>query len=132
MIKRACQYCGRIHDKSFDCGKKPKRKYQSTEKDKYRSTKAWQRKREQVRDRDKNLCQICLRNLYDTVYQFNYEELGVHHIVPLEEDYELRDDERNLITLCEKHHKLAEKGVISRDFLQKIVEMNEEMGTPQP
>ena len=47
--------------------------------------------------------------------------LQVHHIIPMREDFEKRNDIENLITLCPYHHNLAENGEISIDELQKIV-----------
>ena len=41
-------------------------------------------------------------------------DTSVHHIVPLVEDYEKRLDDDNLITLCSRHHEMAEKGDIDR------------------
>ena len=63
MLK-SCKYCGRIHDSKHICSHKPIRnKYKKTEEDKFRNTKAWQRKREYIKDRDKRLCQVCIRKL---------------------------------------------------------------------
>lgn len=36
MLK-SCKYCMKIHDSKYDCGKKPKRKKQGNDKDKYNS-----------------------------------------------------------------------------------------------
>ena len=47
-------------------------------------------------------------------------DVEVHHITPLNEDYDLRLDNDNLICLCRYHHELAEKGQISRDLLKKL------------
>ena len=49
----------------------------------------------------------------------------VHHIVPVEEDYSLRLDNDNLISLCREHHEEAEKGRIDRDILKGIAQMHE-------
>lgn len=48
--------------------------------------------------------------------------LEVHHIVPLVEDYDLRAEEDNLITLCTLHHKDAEAGKIDRETLRRLAE----------
>jgi 5-methylcytosine-specific restriction endonuclease McrA len=111
MLK-SCQYCGRIHDSKFDCGKKPKCFKKYNDKEKFRKTKVWQKKAESIRQRDKNLCQICIRNLYSTVNQYTYNDLSVHHAVPLEADYDKRLDDDNLITTCERHHEMMESGKI--------------------
>ena len=124
MLK-SCKYCGRIHDSKHDCGRKPQRQKQGNEKDRFRWTKAWQRKREEIKERDKYLCQICIRKLYDTETQYSYSSLEVHHAVPLEEDYEKRLDDDNLITLCERHHEKAERGEIPRKEILMIVREQE-------
>ena len=124
MLK-SCKYCNRIHDSKHDCGKKPKRIKQNNDKDKFRWTKAWQRKREEIRERDKFLCQICTRNLYDTRVQYNYKELEVHHAVPLQEDFDKRLDNNYLITLCERHHEMAEIGEIPKSIILKIIKEQE-------
>ena len=106
---------------------KPKsNKYKTSEADKFRWTKAWQRKREEVKRRDKFLCQVCIRKLYNTIKKYNYNDLEVHHIVPIKEEYELRLEDSNLITVCEYHHELAEQGTIPRDELLAIVQAQEE------
>ena len=117
---RSCKYCGRIHDSKFDCGKKPIYK-KNTEADKFRWTRAWKLKREEIKVRDKYLCQVCLRNLYNTVRQYNYTNLSVHHIVPIEENESRQLDNGNLITLCGYHHEKAEDGTISRAELAEMV-----------
>ena len=69
-----------------------------------------------------HICQVCLRDKYDTDFKYNYEGLEVHHIIPLEEDYSRRLDSENLITLCNMHHRMAEEVIIEREYLQKIVQ----------
>ena len=121
MLK-SCKYCGRIHDKKFICPNKPIRKtFKKTEEDKFRNTKAWQRKREYIKDRDKGLCQVCIRKLYNTIKQYNYIDIEVHHIEPLREAYDLRLEDDNLISLCKYHHELAEKGEIPKNILKGML-----------
>ena len=72
--------------------------------------------------RDLYLCAVCMTGKYHTINTFNYDKLSVHHIIPLAEDYNKRLDERNLITLCSYHHKMAEDGEIPRDELLELVE----------
>ena len=121
MLK-SCQYCGKVHDSRYICPHKPNRnRYKKNEQDRFRNTKAWQRKREYIKDRDKGLCQVCIRKLYNTIKQYNYSDIEVHHIKPLREDYESRLDDYNLISLCKYHHELAESGEIAREVLKTIV-----------
>lgn len=77
--------------------------------------------RDYIRKRDSNVCQICVRNLHGTIDRFNFKNLSVHHIVSIEEDYDKRLDEDNLITLCSRHHEMAEAGTISKNELKQIV-----------
>ncbi|MCL2225657.1 MAG: HNH endonuclease [Defluviitaleaceae bacterium] len=113
---RSCKHCGRIHDRNHDCGKKPKRARRFGEHDKFRNTKAWQRKREHIRQRDLYLCQMCRAN-----GRYKSDGLEVHHITPLVEDFEQRLDDENLITLCGNCHEKAERGEITREHLRGMI-----------
>lgn len=118
MLK-TCSICGRIHD--FDKVCYNSRYKKKTKQNKFRNTYIWQEKRNEIRERDMHICQVCLRDKYDTDFKYNYEGLEVHHIIPLEEDYSRRLDSYNLITLCNMHHRMAEEGIIEREYLEKIV-----------
>lgn len=120
VMKKSCPYCGRIHEKNYDCGRKPRHMKKYNSKDKFRSTAAWQDKRTEIKERDYYLCQACIRNLHGTVRRLNHERLEVHHIIPLEEDEGKKLDNQNLITLCERHHEMAEQGKIPRGELLAI------------
>jgi 5-methylcytosine-specific restriction endonuclease McrA len=124
MLK-SCKYCGRIHDSKTDCGRKPKRNKQGNDKDKFRWSKAWQNKRDEIKERDSYLCQVCIRKLYNTTRQYNYDNLEVHHAIPLEQDFDRRLDNDNLITVCECHHEMAERGEIPRKVLLGIIDEQE-------
>lgn len=122
-MKKACSYCGQIHDLKFECPKKPVRIYKSHAKknsieDIFRSSYDWKKKRSYILKRDRYLCIVCL---HGTPSRFTTSGLSVHHIVPLKVDFDLRLDDDNLITLCHAHHGLAEKGVISADMLKSII-----------
>ena len=126
MLK-SCKFCGRIHDSNYTCELRPKRKYNKRDSriDIFRSSALWQKKRETIKKRDLNLCQICIRNLSNTNFLYKYKDLQVHHIIPIQEDWDKRLDDDNLITLCPYHQKLAEKGKITRKKLLEIVEEQE-------
>lgn len=126
MLK-SCKFCGGIHDSNYTCELRPKRKYNKRDSriDIFRSSALWQKKRETIKKRDLNLCQICIRNLFNTNFLYKYKDLQVHHIIPIQEDWDKRLDDDNLITLCPYHHKLAEKGKITRKKLLEIVEEQE-------
>jgi 5-methylcytosine-specific restriction endonuclease McrA len=117
MLK-SCKYCGRIHDTKLDCGKRPKRKKEPTQINKFRWSRRWREKAQQIKERDNYLCQVCKDN-----DRYTHDDLEVHHIVPLEEDYNLRLDDDNLITLCVTHHKQADRGEISREYLKGLIDI---------
>lgn len=125
---RSCVYCGKLHDENFVCEKKKqviyertnRKKYinknKNTEASKFRSKNIWAKKRNEIRERDLNCCRICLSQK-----KINTKNLSVHHIVPIEKDYDLRLENSNLITLCQRHHEEAEAGVYSREELRRII-----------
>lgn len=116
-----CKYCG-ITSRGHNCPhKKSRQKTGDRQSDRFRKTKAWTNKSIEIRQRDKYLCQVCLRNLYNTLSFLNYKTVEVHHITPIEEDYNRRLDNDNLISLCSYHHKMADKGEIPKEELYKIV-----------
>ena len=115
---KACSKCGRIHERGYVCtvGVKPKQERDS-QADRFRNTKVWRRKADEIKTRDMHLCRVCLIKQYNTILQYNAVRLSVHHIIPLSEDYDKRLDDDNLITLCPYHHELAERGTIPRRLL---------------
>lgn len=125
-----CRYCGRIHDRKMICPKKPKRKKKNTDAETFRKTTAWQRKAEEIKERDMYLCQLCLRGFRGSLVKYNYHKLSVHHVVPILEDWDLRLENENLITTCEPHHKMMERGEISRDEIRAIIKEQEQGDTP--
>lgn len=124
MLK-SCKYCGRIHDSRFDCGKKPKHNKKITYIDRFRNSRKWREKREQIRQRDKNLCQICVRNMYGADRKYNYDNLSVHHAISIDSDYDRRLESGNLLTVCDKHHEMCESGEIPYDTVRRIIEEQE-------
>ncbi len=129
MLK-ACSYCGRIHDSRLICLPKQARlnRYpKDTEAAKTRSSSRWQKTRDYIRQRDHNVCQLCLLNCAGTIRPYEGEGLSVHHIIKLEEDSTKAFDEDNLITLCRVHHEMAEEGKIDRGALLDIAKRNGEI-----
>ena len=133
MLK-SCQYCGRVHDAKYICIQKERRirERQSYKKasgkkiQDFRRSEKWKRKSIETRTRDKYCCQICKRNLYGAEKQYETEGISVHHIVPLAENWSMRLDDNNLISLCGRHHEMAEKGEIPREELREIARQQEE------
>lgn len=119
MLK-SCPYCGKIHDRSYVCPKKPIRQKRTTGQSKFRSSWAWTKKAQAIKKRDGFLCQVCLRGLYEPERKYESAGLEVHHIETVASCYDKRLDSSNLITLCERHHKLADAGRIPVEELQRI------------
>lgn len=121
MLK-ACSRCGRIHKRGEKCSVKymsavHRRNEQIV---KFRNAQAWKRMREHIKERDKYICMYCFRGS-SAGRRFNTMELSVHHITSLDEDFEKRLDEDNLITLCRQHHELAECGEITKEELRAMI-----------
>lgn len=119
MLK-SCSHCGSIHDSKYQCPKKPKRYKRPTPIDKFRNTSSWRKKSVEIRKRDKGLCQICIRKLYNTQHQYTFDTIEVHHIIPLSEDMKRGLDNANLISLCKYHHYMADDGDIPRQVQHEI------------
>lgn len=80
-------------------------------------------KRAWIVERDYHLCRICFDGKYGRydgkMYGANLQ-LQVHHIEPLEEAFDLRLEDDNLLSCCPWHHKMAEDGKIPRDYLHEL------------
>ncbi|YBZ93409.1 HNH endonuclease [Bacillus sp. AK031] len=77
-----------------------------------------------IRARDKNLCQVCLLEQYNTQTKYNFNNIEVHHIEPLKENWDKRLEDTNLISLCAYHHKMADSEQIPREQLRGVIEKN--------
>ena len=118
----SCSYCNGLHERGKRCQNKPtnnSRKKEETYISRFRSSNSWKKKREEIKARDKFLCQVCL---LDKKYIF--QKLEVHHIDPISEKWNKRLENGNLITLCVHCHKRAELGEIGKRLLFKIAENN--------
>ena len=119
MLK-SCSYCGRIHDSRKECKQKKAAEQARWENRKhtkalmFRRSNKWTEKSIRIRERDNYMCLCCKSMMEGTKNQFNTEDISVHHIVPIEEDYEQRLEDDNLITVCGMHHEMCEAGKISR------------------
>lgn len=129
MLK-ACQYCGRIHDKRVACSAKRRtmaerdaiQRERSERNRSFRSSGVWRRKAAAIRKRDKDTCLVCLDELRRTYHHSgSLSGTEVHHITPLSDNFDLRLEDENLITLCRDHHEQAESGGLSADYLRALV-----------
>ena len=123
-MMKACKYCGRVHEYNTSCPKKPRKTYGVRDDGVgvFRRSGLWRKKSLDIRERDFNACRVCADGSYGTYdgKQYHTTQLSVHHIVPLSEDFDLRLDDDNLITLCSYHHELAEAGELPRDYLMTL------------
>jgi 5-methylcytosine-specific restriction enzyme A len=120
----SCRYCSAFHKRGEICQARPKnnsRKKETNHITKFRSSRIWQKKRAEIKQRDKFLCQNCLKNgLY------TFQKLEVHHIIPISKSWNKRLKNDNLITLCSKCHKMADNDSISKSELILTVQKNHE------
>lgn len=125
MLK-SCKYCGRIHDDKVVCEQKKdtnNRRWQNRKQTRalqFRRSNAWTEKSQQIRKRDRYMCLCCKAQLIGTVVQYNTRDISVHHIIPIEEEYDRRLDDDNLITVCPTHHEMCERGDITRDEQRRL------------
>ena len=122
---RSCKYCGRVHKEVYICKKKPVIKKKVDEAVRFRNTVAWKNMREKIKRRDNYFCQMCIRNLYETRRQYNFESLQVHHAVPINKDKRMSLDSSNLLTLCPMHHKKCDSGKIPYEKVKEIIDEQE-------
>ena len=116
----SCSYCNGRHARGLDCKNKPvnnSRKKVGNDITRFRSSNAWQKKRLEIKSRDKFLCQACLIEK-----RYIFQKLEVHHITPISISWYKRLENDNLITLCSSCHSLAENGNITSRELLKIVQ----------
>lgn len=111
---KTCSRCGKIHDYNYKCNKG--KIYKHNEIDKLRSSTRWTNKSIEIREASNYLCTVCLDQGI-----LNYEDIEVHHIEKLQDRPDLLLENENLICLCKKHHKEADKGGLKKDYLLSLV-----------
>ncbi|MEA5151975.1 MAG: HNH endonuclease signature motif containing protein [Oscillospiraceae bacterium] len=121
MLK-ACQFCGRIHAKDYDCGKRPKRtRYARDEREAGRYTSAFAAKSREIKERASYLCEVCIDK-----GRLSYEGVEVHHISKLRDRPDLLLDDANLVCLCQRCHRRADRGEIDADYLRDLAQRRDE------
>ncbi len=121
MLK-TCKYCGIVPEDHICPHKRAYKEKDGRQSNTFRKSNKWTEKSIEIRQRDRYLCRVCENNLYNTIRQINYKSLEVHHIIPINEDYNKRLDNDNLITLCTYHHHMADRGEIPKKELQSIID----------
>ena len=118
MLK-ACPYCHKFHKRDKKCPLRPKFKKKGTKIEKFRNTASWQKKRKEIVERDLHMCRLCAIG-YDSDVRYE-SSIEVHHIVPMSEDFSMRLDNDNLVSLCYRHHAMAEDASIPRSVLRDVI-----------
>lgn len=116
---RACSRCGKIHNSKFKCN--AGKIYFGGDERKMRSAYAWTKKAEEIKQRAGWLCEVCRDH-----GKYTYDGLEVHHIVKVREDPDGLLANGNLVCLCVAHHKEADAGRISADYLRLLAKKREE------
>ena len=116
---KSCSKCGKIHDANYNCtfGKV----YRGGEERNLRKSNAWKRKSEEIREKANFLCEVCRDR-----GSYTYDGLEVHHIIKIKDNKELLLDNRNLICLCQEHHKMADRNALDADYLRRLALKREE------
>lgn len=119
---RSCSKCGRLHKIGYICKEGIKTDYSKYdyEEAKLRNTYSWHTKAEQIKADSHYLCAVCLDNKI-----YNYNNLEVHHITKIKEDKSKLLDNYNLICLCKECHRLADAGIIDKEYLLKLTKERE-------
>lgn len=114
---KACSRCGRIHSYNYDCKHNKSRKYSNTEENKLRGKNSWKLKRQAIKERSFYLCAVC-RDQGD----YSPRELEVHHIKKLKDDPDGLLEDDNLVALCIPHHKQADRGELTVEYLKELAQ----------
>ena len=113
-MHKLCSKCGKIHDINYQC---QRRADEDREERRLRRSSRWTKRSREIREESHYLCQICLDRGVIT-----YEDVEVHHIDKLRDRPDLMTDANNLVCLCREHHKRADAGVYSKEYLRKLAE----------
>lgn len=113
---RSCSRCGKIHDTNYKCNVGRN----NTNEAKLRNTHKWHSKAAEIKENSNYLCAVCKEE-----GRYTYDNLEIHHIVKIKDDPTKLLDNYNLICLCVYHHKLADAGKISKEYLLKLAENRE-------
>ena len=115
----SCSRCGKIHPKGYVCkvGIRKKRYKYTYEESKLRSKGVWTEKSKQIREDANYLCEVCKdKGIY------NYRDVSVHHIEKLRDRPDLLIEDTNLICLCKGCHRMADAGMIDKEYLKKLAQ----------
>lgn len=119
---KACAKCGKIHAYGYKCNVGVDSNRYKTDEAKLRSKYAWTKKSKQIRQDANNLCEVCRDHGI-----YTYDNLEVHHVIKLRTDANGLLDDDNLICLCVEHHKQADAGELTKDYLLDLIAKRKEV-----
>ncbi len=108
-----------MHKQGYICTKG--KVYTGGDERKLRNTYAWESKSKEIRARANYLCEYCR-----TQGVYTYNGLEVHHIIKVRNDKQRLLDNYNLVCLCVKCHKKADRGQIDTEILLELAREREE------
>ena len=141
MLKKLCSKCGKIipygNYRCNECEAKYKARIEKyskeTKKEYYKeynsskrqnqdfyNSKSWNLTRQQINNRDRGLCRLCYLE-----GKITYSDC-IHHIEEVKENVDLRCDDNNLISLCNRCHRevhllYKSKSSIIKEKLKDII-----------
>ena len=119
---KSCSRCGKVHPYNFKCSKgKRVYKYDRPDEDKLRYTNEWIKKTKAIKEASRWLCSVC-----EDQGRFTYENLETNHVIKIRDAPEKFLDDDNLICLCTFHHRMAEKGMLEKEYLRKLAKLRNE------
>ena len=128
--KARCEVCEAKHQarmKNYNDKAKKEyyKKYNSEKRENqdFYNSKGWNLTRQQINNRDRGLCRLCYSE-----GKIIYSDC-IHHIEEVKENVELRCDDSNLISLCNRCHRevhllYKSKSSIIKEKLKDIVREN--------
>lgn len=120
---RSCSKCGKIHDDKYICksGRLPRTNEQAL-----RNLNKWHIKSQEIRERSLYICSVC-KDKGEISFD---DKLEVHHIIKLRDDPNGLLEDDNLICLCTLHHKQADRGELSIDYLRGLAQKRDKAEYP--
>ena len=141
MLKKLCSKCGKIiqygktrceaceakHQANIkNYNDKAKKEYykkynsEKRENQDFYNSKSWNLTRQQINNRDRGLCRLCYSE-----GKIIYSDC-IHHIEEVKENVDLRCDDNNLISLCNRCHRevhllYKSKSSIIKEKLKDII-----------
>ena len=83
-----------------------------------RRRSSWTNKSRDIRERSLYLCAVC----QDQGKARADDDIEVHHIIKLRDNPSGLLDDDNLVCLCTYHHKQADRGELSIDYLRQLAQ----------